>query len=172
MAIQSPPVRRGAQAEMGSRLKIVPTPAAGTVLLLRVRKVHPPRVELLPRQAAKANLKPQSVSRPLPPQTTPCQARAATSTQQKRVVRANQGRGVRATLDSHLGTPPSVKVVIIPYHCLLSVVSLSKAWSETKIGISSEKDVLKIASSLTFLCGTDFVLVANQVNREAQEFIS
>ena len=141
MAIRSPPVRRGAQAEMEFRLKIVPIPAVGTVLLLRVRKVHPPRVVvwLLPRQAAKANLKPQSVSRPLPPQTTPCQARAATSTQQKRVVRANQGRGVRATLDSHLGTPPSVKVVIIPYHCLLSVVSLSKAWSETKIGISSVK---------------------------------
>ena len=105
MAIQSPPVRRGAQAEMESRLKIVLT----TVLLLWVKKAQPPWVVvvclLLPRLAAKANLKPQSVSRPLPPQTTPCQARAATSTQRKRVVRAKQGRGVRAALDSHLETP-------------------------------------------------------------------
>ena len=104
MAIRSPPVRRGAQAEMESRLKIVLT----TVLLLWVKKVQPPQVVvvgLLPLQAAKANLKPQSVSQPLPPQTTPCQARAATSTQRKRVVRAIQGREVRAALDSHLETP-------------------------------------------------------------------
>ena len=119
--IQSRPRSRRAQAEMECRLKIVPT------------GLKRPAEWLLPKAAkAKASLKPQSASQALPHQTTHSQARAVTSTQQKKGVRAKEVKVANdlgsAKVGSHHHPPRSI---------LCCLWSLSKTWWETKICIYS-----------------------------------
>ena len=131
--IQSP-LRSRAQAEMGCRLKTVPT------------GVKKPVERVLPK--ARASLKPRSVSRALPPQTTRSLARAASSTQQRKGAKAKEGdRGVEV-VNNHLGTQ-SAKVVSLhhpPMDCPLSVVIIKKMVGDQDLHIHmiiTDKDTLE-----------------------------
>ena len=130
--IQSP-LRSRAQAEMGCRLKTVPT------------GVKKPVERVLPK--TRASLKPQSVSRALPPRTTRSQARAASSTRQRKGAKAKEGdRGVEVV--NHLGTQ-SAKVVSLhhpPIDCPLSVVIIKKMVGDQDLHIHmiiTDKDTLE-----------------------------